>query len=124
MFSSNTPRCNSPRPKTTNLSGSAVGSTRSATLWMASRSRRSRICRLVTNLPSRPKNGEVLTSKVMLMVGSSTVRLGSGSTVAGSHKVIAQGIRYLGFCNAGEGNDIPGAGGFHLDARQAVETQD
>ena len=64
-----------------------MGSTRSATLWIDSRSRRSRIWRLVTNLPSRPRNGEVLTSKVMLMVGSSTVRLGSGSTFAGSHRV-------------------------------------
>ncbi len=42
---------------------------------MASRSRRSRICRLVTYLPSRPQNGEVFTSNVMLIVGSSTDEL-------------------------------------------------
>ena len=41
--------------------GSAPGSRRSR-----------RICRLVTNLPSRPANGELLTWKVMVMVGSST----------------------------------------------------
>ena len=44
-------------------------------------------CRLVTNLPSRPKKGEVFTSKVMLMVGSSTVRGGSASGCAGSQTV-------------------------------------
>ena len=40
-------------------SASAVSSTRSATLLCSSRYRRSRIWRLVTNLPSRPARGEV-----------------------------------------------------------------
>ena len=45
-------RCSSPRPETRNTSASAVSSTRSATLLSSSRIRRSRIWRLVTNLPS------------------------------------------------------------------------
>ncbi len=43
--------------------------------------------RLVTNLPSRPANGESLTWKVMLTVGWSTVSGGSASTFCGSHRV-------------------------------------
>ena len=45
----------------------------------SSRSRRSRIWRLVTNLPSRPASGEVLTQKFIVSVGSSTFSIGSGS---------------------------------------------
>ena len=53
MFSSRMVRCSSPRPDTSNTSASAVSTTRSATLLISSRCRRSRIWRLVTNLPSR-----------------------------------------------------------------------
>jgi hypothetical protein len=41
----------------------------------------------VTYLPSRPANGEVLTWKVMLTVGSSTFSGGRASTLAGSQSV-------------------------------------
>ena len=54
-------------------------STRSATLLLVSRSRRSRIWRLVTYFPSRPASGEALTRKFMVSVGSSTLSAGSGS---------------------------------------------
>ncbi len=36
---------------------------------------------------------------------------------------IAQRVRDLGFRNTGEGHDIAGAGGFHLDPRQPMEAQ-
>ena len=52
--------------------------TRSATLLCSSRSSRSRIWRLVTNLPSRPASGELLTQKFIVSVGSSTFSIGSG----------------------------------------------
>src|SRR5256885_7570113 len=61
MFSMRMVRCSSPRPETRSMSGSSVSSTRSATLLCSSRYSRSRNCRLVTNLPSRPASGEVLT---------------------------------------------------------------
>ena len=61
MFSINTDKCNSPRPDTLNLSGSAVSSTFKATLCCNSLSKRSRICLVVTNLPSLPAKGELLT---------------------------------------------------------------
>ncbi|CSI85821.1 Uncharacterised protein [Vibrio cholerae] len=61
------------------MSGSSVCSTRSATLCTSSFSRRSRILREVTNLPSLPANGEVFTWKVMVTVGSSTLSGGSAS---------------------------------------------
>src|SRR5206468_798389 len=61
MFSSRMVRCSSPRPETMKVSVSAGYSTRSATLLLVSRSRRSRSCRLVTKRPSRPASGEALT---------------------------------------------------------------
>jgi hypothetical protein len=67
-----------------------------------------------------PRNGEVLTSKVMLIVGSSTVRLGSGSTFSR----IAQRVRHLGLGDAGEGDDVARARRLDLDPRQAVKSQD
>ncbi len=87
MFSMRMPRCSSPRPETLNLSGSSPSSTRRATLCLSSSCRRSRSTREVTYLPSRPANGEVLTWKVMLTVGSSTVSGSIASTWFGSHRV-------------------------------------
>src|SRR5258708_1026624 len=66
------PRCSSPRPDTVNVWGSSVSSTRSATLRSSSRYKRSRTWRPVTNLPSRPANGESFTRTSTEMVGSST----------------------------------------------------
>ena len=65
-------RCSSPRPDTVYVSGLSVGSTLSATLRSSSWKSRSRTWRLVTNLPSRPAKGELLTMKSTEMVGSST----------------------------------------------------
>mmetsp|Transcript_30297 Transcript_30297/g.77258 ORF Transcript_30297/g.77258 Transcript_30297/m.77258 type:complete len:375 (-) Transcript_30297:982-2106(-) len=72
MFSIRMPRCSVPRPDTTNASAVSPGSTRSARLRSSSRSRRSLRLREVTNLPSLPAKGEVLTLNVMDTVGSST----------------------------------------------------
>ncbi len=47
-------------------------STRKAKFLSSSLMRRSCICREVTNLPSLPKNGELLMVNSILMVGSST----------------------------------------------------
>ena len=87
MFSMSTDKCSSPRPETLNRSGLSVGSTRRATLWISSFSRRSLMLREVTYLPSRPANGELLTWNVMLTVGSSTESNGNASTHCGSHSV-------------------------------------
>ena len=56
---------------TLNCSGVSVGSTRIETLPSSSVSSRSLIWRDVTNWPSRPANGEVLTPKIIETVGSS-----------------------------------------------------
>ena len=61
------------------MPSSSVSFTFSATFDCSSRSSRSRICRLVTNLPSRPASGELLTQKFIVSVGSSTCSIGSGS---------------------------------------------
>jgi hypothetical protein len=53
--------------------------TRSATLLCSSFCSRSQIWRLVTNLPSRPASGLVLTQKFIVSVGSSTFSIGSGA---------------------------------------------
>ena len=74
----------SPRPRTSNVSGDAVGSTSMDTLPRTSRSRRALIWRLVRYLPSRPDSGEVLTPNVMRRVGSSTWSRASGRGSAGS----------------------------------------
>jgi hypothetical protein len=60
--------------------------------------------REVTYLPSLPAKGEVLTWKVMLTVGSSTVSGGSASARPGSQSVSE--IRRL---DAGDADDIAGA---------------
>ena len=79
--------CNSPRPATRNESGASVGSMRIATLASDSRARRSRRCREVTNLPSRPESGEEFTEKTTAIVGSSTLIGGSGSGFSASETV-------------------------------------
>ncbi|MNO97793.1 hypothetical protein D3C76_895140 [compost metagenome] len=87
MVSIRTDRCSSPRPETLNLSAESPSSTRSATLYSSSLSRRSLMLRLVTNLPSLPQNGESLTWKVIETVGSSTVSGFIASTLFMSHRV-------------------------------------
>ena len=87
MVSMSTAKCNSPRPETMNLSGESPSATRRATLYCSSRSRRSRMLRLVMNFPSRPAKGDVLTWKVMEIVGSSTLSAGSASAASGSQIV-------------------------------------
>ena len=51
----------------------SVGSTRRATLRSSSFCSRAARCWLVTYLPSRPANGEVLMLNTIWIVGSSTV---------------------------------------------------
>ena len=89
MFSMSTPSCNSPRPATSKASFSAVSVTRIATLDSASRSRRSRITRDCTLVPSRPASGESLTLTVMEMVGGSIGCAGKASVSSMAHKVSA-----------------------------------
>ena len=84
ICSMSTASCSSPRPRTSNVSGDSVGRTSIETLPSTSRSSRALIWRLVTNLPSRPDSGDVFTPKVMLSVGSSRSRRGSGRGSAGS----------------------------------------
>ncbi len=78
-------RWSSPRPDTVWVSGLSVGSTLSATFRSSSLKSRSRTCRLVTYLPSRPANGLLLTMKSTEMVGSSTampsIRSGTSTAV-------------------------------------------
>ena len=72
-------RCSSPRPDTVHVSVESVSSTRSATLRSSSRYSRSRSWRDVTNFPSLPANGELLTRKSTEIVGSSTAMPSSRS---------------------------------------------
>ena len=62
--------CSSPRPITLNVSG-VSDATRIETFVSSSLSSRSRRFREVTNCPSLPAKGDVLTVNVMPMVGSS-----------------------------------------------------
>mmetsp|Transcript_37956 Transcript_37956/g.112374 ORF Transcript_37956/g.112374 Transcript_37956/m.112374 type:complete len:248 (+) Transcript_37956:730-1473(+) len=87
MFSIRMPRCSAPRPDTTNASAVSPGSTRSARLRSSSRSRRSLMLRDVTNLPSLPANGDVLTLKTIDTVGPSTSIVSSGIGVSRSQMV-------------------------------------
>ena len=90
------------------MSGDAVGRTSIETLPSTSRSRRSLIWRLVTNLPSRPDSGEVLTPKVMLSVGSSSDETRQRARIGRVGDRVADG--HVG--NAGDGDDVarPGLG--------------
>ena len=63
--------CSSPRPTTFICSGESVGSIRIETFPSSSLSSRSFSWRDVTNCPSRPATGEVLTPKIIETVGSS-----------------------------------------------------
>ncbi len=58
-----------------------------ATLLSVSLNSRSRICREVTFLPSRPPSGPSLMRKVMASVGGSTGMACSGSVTSGEHTV-------------------------------------
>ena len=79
IFSTNIARCNSPRPATTERSADAVGTTESATSVSSSCSRRSLMFRDVVYSPSFPRNGEVFTPNVILIVGSSISIIGSAT---------------------------------------------
>ncbi len=68
---------------TSKMPSSSVSLTRSATLVCSSLRSRSQIWRLVTNLPSRPASGLLLTQKFIVSVGSSTCSIGSGSGLSG-----------------------------------------
>ena len=78
----------SPRPATLNESVAPSRSvTRKDTSLSVSRWSRSRIWRLVTNLPSRPANGPSLTEKVISIVGAEIFTNSIGSTQVGAQIV-------------------------------------
>ena len=81
------PSCSSPRPSTLKESGEPVSCILSETLVSSSLSRRSRRLREVTNLPSRPANGPLLTLNWIAIVGSSIVIGGSGCGFSTSQKL-------------------------------------
>ena len=87
ICSISTPSCNSPRPATSNASDSLLSVILMATLPSLSRSRRSRIWRDVTFLPSLPPSGPSLTRNVIASVGGSTGMACSGAASAGSPTV-------------------------------------
>ena len=74
----------SPRPETRKVSGESVSSTRMATLVRFSFHSRSRSWVEVTNLPSRPENGETFEEKSMDTVGSSMCMTGRATGRSGS----------------------------------------
>ena len=71
IVSINTDKCNSPRPHTSKLSGVSVSFTRKLTFLSSSLNSLSRICLDVTNCPSLPAKGPLLTLNVIDTVGSS-----------------------------------------------------
>ena len=77
----------SPRPATLKAVSASVSVTRRDTSRRVSRKRRSRICREVTNFPSRPAKGESLTEKVISRVGAEIFTKGRASTVSGAQMV-------------------------------------
>ena len=74
------------------MSGDSVSSIRMATLVRASLKRRSRRCREVTYLPSRPANGDTFEENSMATVGSSMWIGGSATGRSGSASVSPMSI--------------------------------
>ncbi len=87
ISSTRTASCSSPRPWTSHVSGRSVSSTRMDTLPISSASRRFFSRRAVSLVPDWPDRGAVLMPMVMLMLGSSTVMIGSGRGSSGSVRV-------------------------------------
>ena len=79
IVSINTDKWSTPRPYTNHESAESVGTTRNARFLSNSFCKRSNIWREVTNLPSLPKNGELLIVKSIDMVGSSIAIVGNAS---------------------------------------------
>ena len=100
-------------------SGESVGSTRIETLPSSSLSSRSLICRDVTNCPSRPANGEVLTPKIVETVGSSIAIVGDRHGRLGVRDRLAD----HDVLDAGEADDVAGCGRLDVDPPQAVERE-
>ena len=99
--------------------GSSSSSTRSATLCLSSVSRRSLICRLVRYLPSRPAKGDLLTWKVMLIVGSSTFERRQCLRLASRSQSVSEICRSSMPLNT---TMSPAPASCDLDALEAVET--
>ena len=89
---------------------------RRLTFFRASAKRRSRIFRDVTYSPSRPPQGEVLTPKIIAIVGSST-RIGGSGTGA---LAVGDGVADVDLLDAGDRDDVAGARARHLAALEAV----
>ena len=94
-----------------------MGSTRIETFVSSSFSSRSLMLREVTQRPSRPAKGEVLTEKTIEIVGSSMCSGGSGAGVCGR----GDGLADLDALEAGEGHDLAAGGLVRLDPLEAVE---
>ena len=73
----------------------------------------------MTNLPSRPASGDVLTWKFMVSVGSSTVSSGSASGCSGR----AIGHADADFFNTVDQHDVAGLRFVDLHALEAFEIQ-
>ena len=76
--------------------------------------------REVTNLPSRPAKGPLLTEKTMAMVGSSIVMSGSGCGFFERAEALADGDAG----DAGDGDDVADRGLVGVDALEAVEGEE
>ena len=122
MFSIRTDRCSSPRPATRNLS--VLGRVLDLQRHVVQRSRarrRSLIWRLVGTCRRTgpwPANGELLTWKVIEIVGSSTVSAG-GASGASSRRSVSEMVRSW----MPDGDDVAGLALVDLDALQAHEAE-
>ena len=87
IVSISTDKCNSPRPATSKLSGVAVSVTLKLTFLSSSLNNLSLICLEVTNSPSRPAKGPLLTLNVIVTVGSSISTKSIFSICSGSQTV-------------------------------------
>ena len=76
--------------------------------------------REVTNLPSRPANGPLLTLNWMAMVGSSMVMGGSGLRVLEVAEALADGDGG----DAGDGDDVADLGLVDVGALEAGEAEE
>ena len=80
-------KCNSPLPETLNVSAESVSSTRIETFVSTSLKSLSRTFLDVTNFPSLPANGLLLTIKFIETVGSSIFTNGKASIWSVSQRV-------------------------------------
>ncbi len=120
IVSISTPICISPRPATSKTSGLSVASILIETLPSTSRRRRSPIWRDVTNLPSRPANGELFTEKRTRTVGGSIAMRGSASR----QRRVADGVAEVDRVDAGDHDEVARQRLLDLAAVEAVGAEE